>query len=56
MDVEAIDCLENGEINYEILEKRIEHYSSEGRDIILNLNLGTTVRGAVDDVDRVLDM
>ncbi len=56
MDVEAVDSLENGEINYEILEERIEHYSGEGRDIILNLNLGTTVRGAVDDVDRVIDM
>ena len=56
MEVEAIDCLQNGEINYEILETKIEQYASAGRDIILNLNLGTTVRGAVDDVDRVLDM
>eukprot|EP00943_MAST-04B_sp_MAST-4B-sp1_P007538 g7538.t1 len=56
MDVEAIDCIQNGEIDYEILESKIEHYGKAGRDIILNLNLGTTVRGAVDDVDRVLDM
>merc|ERR1712216_703732 len=54
MDYEPIDTTANGEIDYDILDERIGHYAGEGRDIILNCNLGTTVRGAVDDVDRII--
>ena len=56
MDYEPIDTTANGEINYDILDERIGHYAGEGRDIILNCNLGTTVRGAVDDVDRIISL
>lgn len=54
MDYEPIDTLSNGEVNYDILDERIAHWAKEGRDIILNCNLGTTVRGAVDDVDKMI--
>ena len=54
MDYEPIDTLPNGEVNYDILDERIGHWAKEGRDIILNCNLGTTVRGAVDSVDKMI--
>lgn len=52
MDCRSIPTLPMGEINYKILEEEI----SRNRDypVILNVNIGTTVKGAVDNLDRII--
>jgi histidine decarboxylase len=54
MDAEKIDTLESGEIDYAHLTARLE--ANKDRPAILNVNIGTTVKGAVDDLDRILDI
>lgn len=49
-----IDTLESGEIDYAHLTVRLE--ANKDRPAILNVNIGTTVKGAVDDLDRILDI
>ena len=49
-----IGTLESGEIDYDELRDTLAANSS--RPAILNVNIGTTVRGAVDDLDRVLQI
>lgn len=46
--------LETGEIDYAELEASLRANSS--RPAIINVNIGTTVKGAVDDLDRILDI
>ena len=48
-----IDTLESGEINYDELELALKMHA--GRPAIINVNVGTTVKGAVDDLDKVLE-
>eukprot|EP00941_MAST-03F_sp_MAST-3F-sp1_P004775 g4775.t1 len=52
MDAKAIDTIPSGELDYAILEQKL----AENRDkpAIININVGTTVKGAVDNLDRVL--
>ncbi len=52
MDAKAIPTLPQGEIDYDILEEEIE--KNRDRDVIINVNIGTTVKGAVDNLDRIL--
>eukprot|EP00887_Chlorella_sp_A99_P006485 scaffold3.g6485.t1 len=52
MDAVEVDTLESGEIDYEELRRHL--VANAGRPAILNVNIGTTVKGAVDDIDRVL--
>ena len=47
-----VNTLDSGEIDYVDLERRLQKNSS--KPAILNVNIGTTVRGAVDDLDKVL--
>ena len=47
-----VNTLATGEMDY-------NHFAAElarnrGRDAIINVNVGTTVKGAVDDLDRIL--
>lgn len=53
MDAVRISTREDGEMDYEDLLARV---SSEQRDIVLSMNIGTTVRGAVDHVDRAINV
>lgn len=46
--------LETGEINYDLLREALK--KNVGRAAVLNVNIGTTVKGAVDDLDRILDI
>lgn len=54
MDCKSIPTLPMGEIDYDILSQAVD----ENRDkpVILNVNIGTTVKGAVDNLDRILRM
>ncbi|TDR73244.1 histidine decarboxylase [Paludibacterium purpuratum] len=48
---QVVDALPNGEIDYQDLMRKIE--ASGDRHPILFANLGTTVKGAVDDIGRM---
>jgi histidine decarboxylase len=49
-----VGTLESGEIDYDDLKARLA--ANNSRPAIINVNIGTTVKGAVDDLDRVLDI
>jgi len=52
MDAKAIPTLPMGEIDYDILSAEID--KNRDRPVIINVNIGTTVKGAVDNLDRIL--
>ena len=52
MDCESIPTLPMGEIDYDLLGQAINR--NRDRDVIINVNIGTTVKGAVDNLDRIL--
>lgn len=52
MDAKSIPTLPMGEIDYDLLSKEIE--KNIDRPVIINVNIGTTVKGAVDNLDRIL--
>ena len=54
MDCRAIPTLPMGEINYESLERELEQ--NRDKPAIINVNIGTTVKGAVDNLDRIIDI
>ena len=47
-----VDTLETGEIDYGQLRGLLQ--KNAARPAIINVNVGTTVKGAVDDLDKVL--
>jgi hypothetical protein len=49
-----IESQANGEIDYQDLENQLQ--KNRQRPAIINLNLGTTMRGAVDDVAQVVSI
>jgi histidine decarboxylase len=52
MDAKSIPTLPMGEIDYDALASEIS--KNRDRPVIINVNIGTTVKGAVDDLDRIL--
>ena len=52
MECESIPTLDMGEIDYDLLAQAIER--NRDKPVILNVNIGTTVKGAVDNLDRIL--
>jgi len=52
MDAKSIPTLPTGEIDYDILSSEIR--KNIDRPVIINVNIGTTVKGAVDNLDRIL--
>ncbi|MBE9004560.1 histidine decarboxylase [Fortiea sp. LEGE XX443] len=51
---QVINSQANGEMNYEHLSQVIRQNSQQ--PVIINLNIGTTVKGAIDDLDKVLEI
>ncbi len=49
-----MDTSASGEIDYDQLREHLA--ANVARPAIINVNIGTTVKGAVDDLDRVLDI
>ncbi len=47
-----VESQKNGEIDYQDLEKKI--IKNKDRAVILNINLGTTMKGAVDNVEKAV--
>lgn len=54
MECKSIPTLPMGEIDYDILAQAVAE--NRDRPVILNVNIGTTVKGAVDNLDRILRM
>ena len=54
MDLRAIPTLPMGEINYDLLESELD--KNRHKPAIINVNIGTTVKGAVDNLDRILEI
>lgn len=54
MQTEAVNTLPTGEIDYEHFRQRLR--ANSDKPAIINVNIGTTVKGAVDDLDRVLEV
>jgi histidine decarboxylase len=52
MECKSIPTLPMGEIDYDSLADAISE--NMDRPVILNVNIGTTVKGAVDNLDRIL--
>ncbi|APJ04803.1 histidine decarboxylase [Silvanigrella aquatica] len=48
---ESIPVLENGELNYNILEEKIHSHSK--KPVIIMANLGTTMTGAIDNLEKI---
>ena len=55
MDAVKVGTLDSGEIDYEELRGALAA-NAPHRPAIVNVNIGTTVKGAVDDLDKVLDI
>lgn len=54
MDAIKINTLETGEIDYDDLAYQLR--VNKNRPAIINVNIGTTVKGAVDNLDRVINI
>lgn len=54
MDAKPIPTTYSGELDYDVLEEELK--KGIDRPAIINCNVGTTVKGAVDDVQRVIDV
>ena len=54
MECQSIPTLAMGEIDYDKLALAIRANSNQ--PVILNVNIGTTVKGAVDNLDRILEI
>ena len=52
LDVIIVPTYSNGEINYEEFEKLLD----TSKPAIINANIGTTMKGAVDDVGKIADI
>jgi histidine decarboxylase len=51
MTLLEIPSLNNGEIDYVAFEKSLKEHKQAA---IVNVNIGTTMKGAIDDVDRII--
>lgn len=56
MDHKKVRSLPTGAVDCDDLERHVAEMASEGRDIILNVNIGTTVKGGIDDLDEVVSI
>lgn len=54
MDCVQIDTIESGAIDLQKLKVALQEGKEQGREAIITVSVGTTVRGAVDDLDGVL--
>lgn len=54
MTCEKIPTVESGEIDYDQLKQAL--IKNRSLPAILNVNIGTTVKGAVDDLDKILEI
>ncbi|KAJ6352604.1 hypothetical protein OIU76_001774 [Salix suchowensis] len=52
MDCEKVDCLISGEIDCADFKAKL--LANKDKPAIINVNIGTTVKGAVDDLDLVI--
>lgn len=53
IDACKVSSCDHGEIDYDNLREHLE--KNKGIPAIINVNIGTTVKGAIDNIDKVLD-
>lgn len=51
LNICIVNAQENGEIDYRDFEEKLEKYSD--KDVLLNVNLGTTMKGAIDNPQEI---
>ncbi len=54
MQLQKIKSLENGEIDYDDFKERL--VKNADKPAIINANIGTTVKGAIDDIDKIINI
>ncbi|OIT20905.1 PREDICTED: histidine decarboxylase-like [Nicotiana attenuata] len=54
MEIETINTLVNGEIDYADLRSKL--LLNKNKPAIINVNIGTTIKGAIDDLDLILQI
>ncbi|NP_001311605.1 histidine decarboxylase-like [Nicotiana tabacum] len=54
MEIETINTLVNGEIDYADLRSKL--LLNKNKPAIINVNIGTTFKGAIDDIDLILQI
>ena len=54
MPCQSIPTLPSGEMDYDKLEEALA--TNRDTPVILNVNIGTTVKGATDDLDRIVNI
>ncbi|MBF0406065.1 MAG: histidine decarboxylase [Candidatus Riflebacteria bacterium] len=54
IDSVVVDSLENGEIDYSDFENKVR--KNKDFPVILNANIGTTFKGAIDNVEKLLEI
>jgi histidine decarboxylase len=54
IDSRVIDSQANGEIDYDKFEKTL--LANKNKPAIVNVNIGTTMKGAIDNLDRILEI
>ena len=55
LESNEIPSLPNGEIHYDILDKELEKHPKD-RPAIFNLNFGTTIKGAIDKLPKIISL
>lgn len=55
MQCEKIPTNPDGTIDISFLKERLEYNRGFGRPAIINANIGTTLKGAIDDVDAIIE-
>lgn len=53
MEAQKVDTQVNDEIDYEELEAALLQLKKDEKKVVMVVNIGSTVKGAVDDVDRI---
>lgn len=56
LEAHQIPTSHNGEMVYEDFEATLRKVKADGRRLVVVANIGTTIKGAIDDVDRVLEI
>jgi histidine decarboxylase len=57
MPCTAIPTLPNGQVHYDLLQQQLHRdYTRNQEPVILNVNIGTTVKGALDNIDKIVSI
>lgn len=55
IELEKIKCNKDGTINIDDLQDKLAKNKNLGKQAIINVNVGTTLKGGIDDLDSVIE-